>query len=184
MMKTVPRSTQSLQANRVSVDYVIIFGAAVRAGGRPSAALQHRIDGAITWARKHPTAMIIPTGGVGDEGPSEAVAMRRALIAGGIKASRIVLEPTGRDTLESVRRCDVILRKRGDCRRVVICTSTYHQMRCAMLFRLLGYKAIMPKVPNSMDRLSRASYAKLLIKEAIATPYDGTLLLLRRARGG
>ena len=32
------------------VDYIIIFGAAVRTGGRPSAALQHRIDGAVAWA--------------------------------------------------------------------------------------------------------------------------------------
>ncbi|MDP9086452.1 MAG: YdcF family protein [Pseudomonadota bacterium] len=156
----------------------------MRAGGRPSAALQHRIDGALLWARKHHNAVIMPTGGVGDAGPSEAVAMKHVLVASGIKASRIVLELTGRDTLESVRRCDAILRKRGDCGRVVICTSTYHQLRCAMLFRLLGYRAITPKVPNSMDRLSRASYAKLLVKELIATPYDSALLIFLRARGG
>ena len=163
------------------VDYIIIFGAAVRTGGRPSAALRHRIDGAVAWAQAHPKAMIMPTGGVGDNGPSEAVAIKRALVSAGIKLSRIVLEPTGRDTLESVRRCDALLRKRGDCARVVICTSTYHQPRCAMLFRLLGYKAIVPKVPNTMDRLSRAGYAKLVIKEMIATPYDSALLLLRGA---
>ena len=163
----------------MAVDYVVIFGAAVRTGGRPSAALQHRIDGALQWVQNHPSAMIMPTGGVGDAGPSEAVAIKHALMASGVKASRIVLEPTGRDTLESVRRCDAILQKRGDCGRVVICTSTYHQVRCAMLFRLLGYKAITPKVPNTMDRLARSSYAKLLIKEAIATPYDAALLLLR-----
>lgn len=166
------------------VDYIIIFGAAVRIGGRPSAALQHRIDGAIDWAQRHPRSMIMPTGGVGDTGPSEAVAIKRALLAAGIRASRIVLEPTGRDTLESVRRCDAIMTKRGDCGRVVICTSTYHQPRCAVLFRLLGYKAIVPKVPNSMDRLSRTAYARLLMKEVIGTPYDSALLLIHRARGG
>lgn len=161
-------------------DYVIVFGAGVRSDGSASGTLQHRIDGAIAWAKRDPSAMIMPTGGVGEHGPSEAVVVRRALLAAGIKPSRIVLEPTGRDTLESVRRCDALLRKRGDYRRVVVCTSTYHQLRCAMLFRLLGYTAVLADVSNRLDGLPRISYAKAVLKEAIATPYDGVILLLRR----
>ena len=86
-------------------DYVVIFGAAVRPGGRPSPALSHRIQGALAWVRDHPAAMIMPTGGVGKHGPAEAVAMRRTLVAAGVAASRIVVERHGRDTLESVRLC-------------------------------------------------------------------------------
>lgn len=162
-------------------DYVIVFGAGVGPDGVPSGTLQHRIDGAISWARHDPSAILMPTGGVGVHGPAEAVVVRRALQAAGINPSRIVLEPTGRDTLESVRRCDALLRERADYRRIVVCTSTYHQPRCAVLFRLLGYTVVLAKVPNSLDRLPRSSYAKAVLKELIATPYDGALLLGHRS---
>ena len=104
--------------------------------------------------------------------------MRRALIESGVAASRIVLERYGRDTLESVRLCHRLLKERGDCRRIVCCTSTYHQPRCVLLFRLLGYTVVVPKVPNTMGRMSRTTYGKLVVREFAATPYDSLLLLL------
>ncbi len=163
-------------------DYVIIFGAAVRPNGRPSAALRRRVDVAIRWARGDPNAMIIPTGGLGINGPAEAEVMKGLLITAGIKPSRIVLEAHGRDTLESIRRCHSILQRRGDCRRVICCTSSYHQPRCAFLFRLLGYKAIVPEVSGSLGRLRRRTYARLLVKEALTLPYDAALILFKRHR--
>jgi len=122
--------------------------------------------------------MIMPTGGVGKYGPAEAVAMRRALVEAGVAASRIVVERYGRDTLESVRLCHQLLQERGDCQRIVCCTSTYHQPRCVLLFRLLGYTVVVPRVPNSMGRMSRTTYGKLVVRELAATPYDSLLLLL------
>ena len=164
-------------------DYVVVFGAAVRADGRPSRTLRHRIDGAIAWALAHPDDMVIATGGVGRHGPAEASVMAELLRAGGIADERILIEPHGRDTLESVRLCDALLRARGDCRRIVCCTSTFHQTRCALLFRLLGYAVVLPPMPDSWGRLGRARYARLVLKEVIATPYDALLLLGRRAFG-
>nr|WP_318293502.1 YdcF family protein [Microvirga sp. SRT01] len=161
-------------------DYIVIFGAAVRPGGRPSPALRHRIEGALAWACDHPSAMIMPTGGIGKYGPAEAVAMKRALMEAGVAASQIVVERYGRDTLESVRLCHQLLQARGDCRRIVCCTSTYHQPRCVLLFRLLGYSVVVPKVPNSMGRMSRTTYGKLVVRELAATPYDSLLLMLGR----
>lgn len=161
-------------------DYVVVFGAGVRPDGTPSATLRHRIDGAIAWARRDPRAIVMPTGGVGTHGPAEAVVVRDALIGAGIPSSRIVIEPTGRDTLESVRRCDALLRERGDCRRVVVCTSGYHQIRCAVLFRLISYRVALAPVSNSLDRLARGTYVKAVAKEFVATPYDSLLLWLRR----
>lgn len=159
-------------------DYIVIFGAAVRPGGRPSPALRLRIEGALAWARDHPAAMLLPTGGVGAHGPAEALVMRRVLVEAGIAASRIIVERHGRDTLESVRLCHRLLQERGDCRRVICCTSRYHQPRCALLFRLLGYRVVIPDVPRRMGRLSRRSYGRMVAREVAATPYDGLLLLL------
>ena len=121
-------------------DYVIVFGAAVRPNAKPSLALRRRIDSAAAGAREHPRAMIMPTGGTGTHGPAEAAVMKQALVDGGIPARRIVPECEGRDTLESILLCDRLLKKRGDCERIVVCTSRYHQPRCALLFRLLGYR--------------------------------------------
>lgn len=161
-------------------DYIVVFGAAVRPGGRPSAALRHRIEGALAWARDHERALLMPTGGLGDHGPAEAVAMADAFVAAGIEPARIVPEPRGRDTLESVRLCHRLLRLRGDCLRIVCCTSTYHQLRCALLFRLLGYEVVTPRMPHARRGMSRKSYGRLVAREVAAIPYDMLLLLLRR----
>jgi uncharacterized SAM-binding protein YcdF (DUF218 family) len=161
-------------------NYVLIFGAAVRSNGRPSAALRRRVDLALRCAANDPDAMIIPTGGVGGEGPAEAEVIKNLLVEAGIKPSRIIMELKGRDTLESIRLCHVILQERGDCQRVVCCTSSYHQPRCAFLLRLLGYRVDVPKVSGSLGRLSRIRHARLLLKEVVALPYDAVLLMAKR----
>lgn len=158
-------------------DYVVIFGAAVRRGGRPSPTLRHRIEGALAWAEAHPQALLMPTGGRIGGAPSEAEVVKTCLIEAGIDPNRIVPEICARDTLESVRLCDEILRGRGDCGRLVCCTSTYHQPRCALLFRLLGYKVVLPPMPNGMGRLSSLKYGRSILRELLATPYDALLML-------
>ena len=164
-------------------DYLIIFGAAVRPNGRPSAALRRRVDPAIRLARSDPNAMLLPTGGRGANGLSEAEMMRDLFLDAGIDAGRIVVETQGRDTLESVRKCHDILTKRGDCSRIICCTSSYHQPRCSLLLRLLRYKVVVPPVSGTLGRLSRATYVRMVLKEMFALPYDAAILLARR-RGG
>jgi uncharacterized SAM-binding protein YcdF (DUF218 family) len=161
-------------------DYAIIFGAGVWPDGAPSLTLRHRIDGALAWARANPESTLMPTGGIGRYGPAEALVMRGCLVEAGIDPDRIVAETKGRDTLESVRLCDALLRARGDCRRLAVCTSPYHQRRCALLLRLLGYDVVIPPMPNAWGHLSRFQYARILLKELAATPYDAVLLKTRR----
>lgn len=158
-------------------DYVIVFGAAVRPNGKPSLALRQRIDRAAAWASEHPRSIIIATGGKGEHGPAEAQVMKRALADAGISARRILLEPKARDTLESIRLCDRLLRERGDCERVIVCTSRYHQPRCALLFRLLGYQVVMPTGRMSLRRVRRRTVGRMVFREVLALPYDALLLL-------
>jgi len=107
---------------------VIIFGATVRPDGRPSAALRRRVDSAVRWARGDREAMIIPTGGIGGEGPAEAEVMRGLLLDAGIESRRIVVESTSRDTLESIRTCHSILQQRGDCRNGLMGVGASHKL--------------------------------------------------------
>jgi uncharacterized SAM-binding protein YcdF (DUF218 family) len=151
-------------------------------GGRPSTTLRHRILGALAWAEAHPDGLLLPTGGIGaDEDEAEAVVAARVLIEAGIAPDRILIEPRGRDTLESVRFCDALLRARGGCRTIACCTSPYHQPRCALLLRLLGYRVVVPPMPETA--LPRRKLARAVAKEMIATPYDAALLLGRIALG-
>jgi len=161
-------------------DYIIVFGAAVRPNGKPSLALRRRIDSAASWAREHPSAMIMPTGGTGTHGRAEAAVMKQVLVDAGIPARRIVPECEGRDTLESIRLCDRLLKRRGDCERIVVCTSSYHQPRCALLFRLLGYRVVSVRMTTGRGHLRRRTYGRMLAREALALPYDAMLLLARR----
>ncbi|MEO6218478.1 MAG: YdcF family protein [Sphingomonas sp.] len=160
-------------------DYAIIFGAAVREDGQLSPTLCRRVQGALAWAQDHPDGLLIPTGGIGPSGLTEAEAMQRDLLIAGIAPERIIPETQGHDTLASVELCDAILRQRGDCRSVAICTSTFHQPRCALLFRLLGYRVERPPMPSDRGRVLKRKYARYVLKEIFATPYDA-LLLLRR----
>jgi len=159
-------------------DYAIIFGAAGWENGGLSHTLRRRVQGALAWAEAHPDGLLIPTGGIGPSGLTEAEAMQRDLLIAGIAPERIIPETHGHDTLESVRLCDAILRRRGDCASVAICTSPFHQPRCALLFQLLGYRVERPAMPSDRGRLLKRRYAQYVLKELFATPYDALLLLL------
>jgi len=179
----VPRSGDGEVASLISAqrvkDYAIIFGAAVLEDGRLSPTLRRRVQGALAWAEAHPEGLLIPTGGIGPSGLTEAEAIQRDLLVAGIAPERVIPETQGRDTLESVRLCDAILRRRGDCRSVAICTSPFHQPRCALLFRLLGYRVERPPMPSDRGRVLKRKYARYVLKEILATPYDALLLLAR-----
>jgi len=164
-------------------DYVVVFGAAVSQRGRPSPVLAQRIAGACAWATRDPAAMVIATGGVGRTGVAEAVVIAERLLACGIAEERILVESHGRDTLESVRLCHRIMAARGDVARVVCCTSAFHQRRCALLFRLLGYRTERPPMPAASGEAGRMRHLRWVAKEVLATPYDALLLSGRLALG-
>ena len=164
-------------------DYLVVFGAAVNARGQPSPVLAQRIAGACAWAKRDPAARVIATGGVGRSGVVEARVIAEQLLACGIAEARILVEPRGRDTLESVRLCHRLMTARGDVARVLCCTSRFHQRRCALLFRLLGYRVRMPRMPDDPGRVGWLRHSRWIAKEVVATPYDALLLLGRRALG-
>ncbi len=157
--------------------YLIIFGAAVLADGTPSGSLARRVEGALAAAQLHADAIFMPTGGRGASGYVEAEVMRDMLIAAGVAPERIVVEDKGRDTLESVRLCDALLRRRGDVGHVEPCTSRYHILRCALLLRLTGWRVRKPHMPAEYGRLPIGMLIRFTLKELVATPYDAMLLI-------
>lgn len=135
--------------------YLIIFGASVRPDGSPSGTLRRRVQGAIVAGRGATNARYLPTGGAGANGFVEADVMRQLLIESGIAPDAILSERKARDTLESVRFCDAILRTAGDVTEVIPCTSRYHVPRCVALLRLLGWKVRTVEIPSDAGAVRR-----------------------------
>ena len=163
--------------------YFVIFGAAVRRDGKPSATLEHRVDNALALARGVPDRMFLATGGVGRYGPAEAHIIRDRLIAQGVDPGEIIIEDRATDTLESAIFCDRILRRRTDVALLVPCSSGYHNPRCALLLRILGYPVRAMRVPSDLGFVGMRSWTLYVAKEMLALPYDAALLLVKRIAG-
>lgn len=164
-------------------DCIVIFGAAVRADGSASGSLRRRCDNAVRHGGVGPAGpLFLPSGGVGRHGPAEALVMRDILIEHGVAASRILLECEARDTLDTVRLCTRLLRPRPELRHLRVATSSYHRLRCALLFRLAGFDC--QALPCASDRpyLGWAKWLRYCLKELIATPWDAAWLLWHRFR--
>ncbi len=159
---------------------IIVFGAGLRPDGTPSPTLTRRIEAAIAFGRKWPTAVYLPTGGVGRYGPSEARAMADALQAAGISSNSILLEETAGDTLASVIACRAILRNRRHRGPVYAATSAYHLPRCLLLLRLAGLPArrVPPPAVAAASNWRKRWYWRL--REVPALPWDALLMLLKR----
>ncbi len=120
---------------------IIVFGAAVHRGGRPSRMLTRRVQTAVAMGRKLENPLYVPTGGVGQFHPSEAAVMRRILVQLKVPYDRILLDETATDTLSSVRAVRRLLEEHEFTGTVYVATSKFHLPRCLMLMRLAGMRA-------------------------------------------
>ena len=156
---------------------IVIFGAAVGPGGRPSGALLRRVEAALAFGAGHPGALYVPTGGLGAFPPAEAEVMAGLLRAAGVPAGRILAETTGTDTVSSVRAVRRLLRGCLHTGPVVAASSAYHLPRCVLLLRLAGLKARACKPPPG------PAHWRLRLREVPALPWDAGLVLWLRAIG-
>jgi len=156
---------------------IVIFGAAVRAGGKPSGALRMRVEAALKFGADHPDALYVPTGGMGAHPPAEADVMAALLAEGGIAPASILVEPTGTDTLSSVLAVRRLLLERGHRGPVFVATSAYHLPRCVALLRLAGLPArACPPPPRPASAYWRKRWYWRL-RELPALPWDAAVLL-------
>ena len=159
---------------------VIIFGAAVRPDGTASETLHQRVAAAAIFGATLPAALYLPTGAQGRFGEAESAVMAALLRQAGVDAGRIRQEPTGTDTLSSVRACAAMLRAMGHAGPIFAASSGYHLPRCLLLLRLAGFeaRAVPPPCPAAAWR--QRWYWRL--REVPALPYDAALMLLARKR--
>jgi vancomycin permeability regulator SanA len=160
--------------------WIVVLGARVLPGGRPSGALRRRIAAALAAA--DPETRFLVTGAVGDHPPSEARAMAELLRAAGVSDARIVLEETGTDTLSSLIACVRLLREAG-ATEVIACSDDYHLPRCRAVLRVLGVRAAAAPARGTRAAAGPRSWLWALAREAGGLPWDVALAALRGRRG-
>ena len=168
-----------MSAISLSGPTIIIFGAAVRPDGQPSGALRGRVRSALRLGGTLDAPHYMPTGGQGRYGPPEAEVMAGLLRAAGVPPEAITLEPTGRNTIGSVRACARLLPQGAP---VYAATSGYHMPRCVLLLNLAGLDALAcpPALTPASRRTGLRCYWRL--REVVAVPVDTALMLFERAR--
>jgi uncharacterized SAM-binding protein YcdF (DUF218 family) len=166
-------------------DVMLVFGAAIRASGKPSPTLRRRLEAAVEAAKRCRRPIFIVSGASVGAGPTEAAVMRQTLLEHGIPAEAVLDEPKSRDTLEQVRRCAVLLDSIGDPGRILVCTSGFHQPRCRLLLRMLGFAAEPVPMPGERAALGWRSWLYYVLREIAATAWDSFLLggLMALGRG-
>jgi len=133
------------------VDALVVLGAA-QYDGRPSPQLRARLNHALMLWQRDAAALIVVTGGkrAGDRF-TEAETSRDYLVARGVPAEAIVVEPRGTSTFESlaaVRNDDVT----RTLQRVVVVSDPYHVMRAQLVARELGFDATSSATRSGITR--------------------------------
>ena len=118
----------------------VVLGAQVLRGGRASQTLEARVRHAAALYRAGEVDLIIPTGGLGEHGPTEAAVMARILAAAGVSREALLLEEGAVSTWDSALRVGDICRERG-IGEVRLVTDPLHCVRSVGAFRWVGVGA-------------------------------------------
>lgn len=123
----------------VRPDYILVLGSAIKEDGSPTLALESRLKWSIDFAKQHPDAYIVVSGGQGKTEPMpEAHAMAKYLIDRGISSERIIIEDRSTSTMENFKFTKEII---GDRKKIAFITNDFHVFRSTMLARRNGFEA-------------------------------------------
>jgi uncharacterized SAM-binding protein YcdF (DUF218 family) len=120
-------------------DVVVVLGAAVWPGNRPSHALSDRVNTGIRLYKEGLVRKILFSGGPSDRPDilHEVEVMRRMALDAGVPDEDIVLDPDGINTQETVNQTAKILADRG-WDRVLAVSHFYHLPRIKMAYARAG----------------------------------------------
>jgi len=130
----------SIDTTNCSEDALIVLGCGVK-GDEPGTNLTERLDRAIEYHKKNPDAIIVVSGGKGDdENVSEAYAMEQYLIRHGVPAELIIKEDRATSTEENFLYSKEILNEYfdGDY-TVAFITNDFHIYRSSTFAKLIGF---------------------------------------------
>jgi len=122
-------------------DCLVVLGASVWPGGRPSHVLRDRLARAAELYREGVADKIIVSGGVGRHPPAEAVVSKRFLLEAGVAEQDIIMEAATHSTAEQAVKIKEICDREG-FRSIALVTSFFHEKRAIQLFTRAGFANI------------------------------------------
>lgn len=120
-----------------NIDCILVLGAGVRPGGKPSLMLKDRLDKAVELYETGVSDKIIVSGDHRENDYNEVQVMKNYLIDKGIPSEVIFMDHAGLSTYDSMYRADYIF----GVKRVVIVTQEYHMYRAIADAEAMGIKA-------------------------------------------
>lgn len=173
-------TTKERAGDAASYDAVIVLGAAVWPGGRPSPSLERRTRHAAALMLQGAGRHLVLTGGTGRHPPAEAVVMASIARSAGVAQDVMILEDRAANTIGSARRCRRIFTERG-LRTAVIVTDPFHLGRSLAIFRWLGIDAD-GAVPEGSSRrhLGTGPWLRHVVREGAAWPWTIARLMALR----
>lgn len=118
-------------------DTAVVLGALVYADGTLSTSLEDRVRTAADLYRAGLVKRLVMSGGVGDTGVDESVAMRDRAVKLGVPASAILLDGAGVNTDATVRDT-MRMPEVGGAGRVLVVSQFYHLPRIKLAYRAAG----------------------------------------------
>ena len=115
-------------------DAIVVAGCRVDPDGRPSLALQRRTAHAVALWELGLAPVVVFTGGVGANPPSEARAAADHAAALGLPPGAALLEDRSTSTEENAAFTATLMRDEGLGDRVLVVTDSYHAFRAGRVF--------------------------------------------------
>ncbi|MCB9587855.1 MAG: YdcF family protein [Polyangiaceae bacterium] len=137
---------------RRPADAVVVFGARVYPNGKPSLALADRVRTASRLVTSGKAEWLVVSGGPGDRGTHETLAMRRLAIRMGVPANRILVDRQGLTTHDTVQNSVPMLKRIG-AKRVLAVSHFYHLPRIKLAYQRAGVEVY--TVPATESRRLR-----------------------------
>lgn len=113
-------------------DAIVVAGAGVLPGGRPSRPLRGRVARAAELYHRGVAPRVVLTGGVGKHPPAESVVAAALARAFGVPEAALVREERSTTTEENA---DEAARLLGRDARIVLVTDRFHVFRATRMFR-------------------------------------------------
>ncbi|NLC42724.1 MAG: YdcF family protein, partial [Clostridiales bacterium] len=118
-------------------DVAVVLGNKVELDGKPSKALQARLDRALELYNKEHFKYIIVSGGIGKEGFDEAIVMKNYLVENGVSDEAVLLDQEGYNTFRTAQNTKTIMSEM-DLNSVTIISQYFHITRTKLAFRKVG----------------------------------------------
>lgn len=124
---------------RRAADAIVVFGAKVNPGSRPSISLNDRIATAVELYEQGRAPVIIMSGGIEPNGLDEAEVMRTVAVESGVPAEAVLTDPLGVNTQATIDDTVAMFRERG-IRRVLVVSHFYHLPRIELAYQRAGFE--------------------------------------------